>query len=104
MGRRVNRALVRADARARGRVPAGARPAAGDPDVDRVPPATPDKLPLIGRVAATPGCWIAAGHEGLGITTSLGTAELSPTSILGRTPPLDAAPFDPSSDPMSAHA
>ena len=35
-------------------------------------PATPDKLPLIGAWEPTPGLWIAAGHEGLGITTSLG--------------------------------
>jgi glycine/D-amino acid oxidase-like deaminating enzyme len=27
-------------------------------------PATPDKLPLIGRWSDMPGLWIAAGHEG----------------------------------------
>ena len=62
-------------------------------------PATPDKLPLIGRWPATPGLWIAAGHEGLGITTSLGTAALLADLILGRTPAIDAAPFDPSRIP-----
>ncbi|HET9794151.1 MAG TPA: FAD-dependent oxidoreductase, partial [Thermoanaerobaculia bacterium] len=30
-------------------------------------PATPDKLPLIGRWNGVEGLWIAAGHEGLGI-------------------------------------
>jgi glycine/D-amino acid oxidase-like deaminating enzyme len=38
--------------------------------------ATPDKLPLIGPVAGDPTLWLATGHEGLGITTALATAEL----------------------------
>jgi len=58
-------------------------------------PATPDKLPLIGRWDPVDGLWIAAGHEGLGITTSLGSAKLLADLILGRTPLLDAAPFAP---------
>jgi glycine/D-amino acid oxidase-like deaminating enzyme len=58
-------------------------------------PATPDKLPLIGRWDGTPGLWIAAGHEGLGITTSLGTAGLLADLIAGRTPAIDPAPFAP---------
>ena len=58
-------------------------------------PATPDKLPLIGAWEPMPGLWIAAGHEGLGITTSLGTARLLADLIAGRTPPIDAAPFSP---------
>lgn len=58
-------------------------------------PATPDKLPLIGRWEGTPGLWIAAGHEGLGITTSLGTAGLLADLIAGRTPAIDPAPFAP---------
>src|SRR4030095_13140413 len=33
-------------------------------------PATPDNLPLIGRWEAAPGLFVAAGHEGLGITTA----------------------------------
>ena len=59
-------------------------------------PATPDKLPLIGAWEDTPGLWIAAGHEGLGITTSLGTAQLLADLIAGRDPAIDAAPFAPS--------
>ncbi len=35
-------------------------------------PATPDKLPLVGMWE--PGLWVAAGHEGLGVTTAPGTA------------------------------
>jgi D-hydroxyproline dehydrogenase subunit beta len=58
-------------------------------------PATPDKLPLIGAWPATPGLWIAAGHEGLGITTSLGTAQLIADLVAGREPPIDATPFAP---------
>jgi glycine/D-amino acid oxidase-like deaminating enzyme len=58
-------------------------------------PATPDKLPLIGAWPATAGLWIAAGHEGLGITTSLGSARLLADLIAGRTPPIDATAFAP---------
>jgi glycine/D-amino acid oxidase-like deaminating enzyme len=58
-------------------------------------PATPDKLPLIGAWPAARGVWIAAGHEGLGITTAPGTAAILAALITGRTPPLDAAPYDP---------
>ena len=57
-------------------------------------PATPDKLPFIGRRKAD-GSWVAAGHEGLGITMSLGTAGLLADLIAGRTPAVDPAPFDP---------
>lgn len=38
--------------------------------------ATPDKLPLIGPDPKDPSLLLATGHEGLGITTSLATAEL----------------------------
>ncbi|HYK09594.1 MAG TPA: FAD-dependent oxidoreductase [Gemmatimonadales bacterium] len=58
-------------------------------------PATPDKLPLIGRWEKTPGLWIAAGHEGLGITASVGTAGLLADLIAGRNPGIDPAPFAP---------
>jgi D-hydroxyproline dehydrogenase subunit beta len=58
-------------------------------------PATPDKLPLIGPWASTPGLWIAAGHEGLGITSATGTAKLLSDLIAGRTPPIDATPYSP---------
>ena len=36
--------------------------------------ATPDKLPLIGPWPEDESLFLATGHEGLGITTSLGTA------------------------------
>lgn len=59
-------------------------------------PATPDKLPVIGRWEPTPGLWIAAGHEGLGITTSLATAQLIADLVVGHQPAIDASPYSPS--------
>ena len=59
-------------------------------------PATPDGLPLIGRWEREPGVWIAAGHEGLGITTAPGTAALIAADILGQPAPFDRAPYRPS--------
>jgi glycine/D-amino acid oxidase-like deaminating enzyme len=58
-------------------------------------PATPDNLPLIGRFDPAPGLVIAAGHEGLGITTALATAELVADAILGRESAIDPAPYSP---------
>ena len=59
-------------------------------------PATPDNLPLVGRWDPVPGLWIAAGHEGLGVTTSLGTARLLVDALLGRSSDIDRAPYGPS--------
>jgi glycine/D-amino acid oxidase-like deaminating enzyme len=56
-------------------------------------PATPDKLPLVGMWEK--GLWVAAGHEGLGVTTAPGTARLLADLVLGRAPSIDPAPFDP---------
>lgn len=39
------------------------------------------------------GVWIAAGHEGLGVTTALGTGCLLADLIAGRTPRIDPAPY-----------
>jgi D-hydroxyproline dehydrogenase subunit beta len=68
-------------------------------------PATPDKLPLIGPWSPVPGLWIAAGHEGLGITTASGTAQLLADLVAGRAPAIDAAPFTPqrAADAAVAH-
>jgi D-hydroxyproline dehydrogenase subunit beta len=57
--------------------------------------ATPDSLPIIGPWPEEPRCILAAGHEGLGITTSLGTAELVVAELLQREPPIAAAPYSP---------
>ena len=59
-------------------------------------PATPDNLPYIGKLPNHDNVYIAAGHEGLGITTSLGTAELIADAILGRTPAISPEPYSPS--------
>lgn len=58
-------------------------------------PTTPDKRPLIGRWPGTEGLWIAAGHEGLGVTMALGTGRLIGDLLLGRSAALDPSPFDP---------
>ncbi|MBK8810033.1 MAG: FAD-binding oxidoreductase [Acidobacteria bacterium] len=58
-------------------------------------PATEDNLPLIGRHPRIDGVYLATGHEGLGITTSLGTAELITDEILGRESAIDRAPYSP---------
>jgi D-hydroxyproline dehydrogenase subunit beta len=59
-------------------------------------PATPDSLPLIGRWESVPGLLIAAGHEGLGITTATATGEIIAALATGRAPVIDAAPYAPS--------
>jgi len=58
-------------------------------------PATPDNLPVIGACPGMTNVYLATGHEGLGITTSLGTAALMRDIILGRPPAIDPAPFQP---------
>ncbi|MFM0740861.1 FAD-binding oxidoreductase [Paraburkholderia xenovorans] len=46
--------------------------------------ASPDGLPLIGPAGDDArGVWLAVGHEGLGVTTSLATAKLLATQITG---------------------
>lgn len=58
--------------------------------------ATPDKLPLIGPSMEDDSIWFATGHEGLGITTSLGTAALLAAALTGQAPPIAAEPYLPS--------
>lgn len=58
-------------------------------------PTTPDKLPLIGPSPGNERIWLATGHEGLGITTSLGTGRLLADLILGRNPEIPAEPYLP---------
>lgn len=55
--------------------------------------ATPDHLPLIGPLPDRPDLLLAVGHEGLGITTALGTAELLLHHLTGRATPLAAHDF-----------
>jgi D-hydroxyproline dehydrogenase subunit beta len=58
-------------------------------------PATPDNLPLIGRSVEQENLYLATGHEGLGITTSLGTAKLLVDQLLGRPPAIPVEPYLP---------
>ena len=58
--------------------------------------ATPDKLPLIGPHREAERLYLATGHEGLGITTSLGTAKLLVDQIMNRRPAIPITPYLPS--------
>jgi glycine/D-amino acid oxidase-like deaminating enzyme len=57
--------------------------------------ATPDKLPLIGPHSDHERLYLATGHEGLGITTSLGTAKLLVSQIVKREAAIPVAPYLP---------
>jgi glycine/D-amino acid oxidase-like deaminating enzyme len=57
--------------------------------------ATPDKLPLIGLHAEQERLYLATGHEGLGITTSLGTAKLLVDQIMNRESAIPVTPYLP---------
>jgi len=65
--------------------------------------ATPDKLPLIGPTLADPRLYLATGHEGLGITTSLATGRLVADLITGRAPAIPAEPYLPGRKVEDAH-
>jgi glycine/D-amino acid oxidase-like deaminating enzyme len=58
-------------------------------------PSTPDNLPYIGKCLGFENVFVAAGHEGFGITTSLGTAEILTDEILGRDSKIDRKPYSP---------
>lgn len=57
--------------------------------------ATPDKLPLIGPCPGYERVYLATGHEGLGITTSMGTARLLVDQLLDRPAQIPIAPYLP---------
>ena len=57
--------------------------------------ATPDKLPLIGPVPGDDRFYLATGHEGLGITTSLATGRLVADRIVGRRSAIPPEPYLP---------
>ena len=66
--------------------------------------ATEDGLPLIGPFGDTGNVLLVTGHEGLGITTALGTGELIAAHLLGREPAIPAAPYLPARIGARAHA
>lgn len=57
--------------------------------------ATLDKLPLIGACPGHKNVYLATGHEGLGISTSLATARLLADMILGRNSEIARDPYLP---------
>jgi glycine/D-amino acid oxidase-like deaminating enzyme len=57
--------------------------------------ATPDGLPYIGPHPLKKNLWLATGHEGLGITTSLATAEILKDQICQQASKIDIQPFLP---------
>jgi glycine/D-amino acid oxidase-like deaminating enzyme len=56
---------------------------------------TPDSLPLIGAMPEDPTLLIAAGHEGLGISTSLATGRLIADIATGAQSSIDPTPYAP---------
>ena len=66
--------------------------------------ATPDKLPLIGPWAEDSTVFLATGHEGLGITTSLATARLLADQLVGATSAISREPYLPSRTGSMEHA
>lgn len=65
--------------------------------------ATPDKLPIIGP-SSSPGLYLATGHEGLGITTSLATAKLLVDQVMKRRSAIPIEPYLPTRVQEGAHA
>lgn len=64
--------------------------------------ATPDGLPYIGPHPSRKNVWMATGHEGLGITTSLATAEILKDQICQQTSKIAVEAYWPSRS-MSQH-
>lgn len=58
-------------------------------------PSSADGHPFIGAWPMLRNTWVAAGHEGLGITTAPATAALLMDLLLGRTAQLDPSAYDP---------
>jgi glycine/D-amino acid oxidase-like deaminating enzyme len=66
--------------------------------------ATPDKLPLIGPWPPDPTLYLATGHEGLGITTSLASARLLVDQMVGSNSAIPIEPYLPSRTANMEHA
>ena len=64
-----------------------------------------DGLPLLGEHPQRHGLWLAVGHEGLGVTTAPGSADLLIAQLFGETAPLAPEPYLPQRFPgVRAHA
>lgn len=57
--------------------------------------ATPDSLPLLGEHPQQPGLWLAVGHEGLGVTTAPGSAQLLAAHLFKEPAAIDPSPYLP---------
>jgi glycine/D-amino acid oxidase-like deaminating enzyme len=57
--------------------------------------ATPDSLPLLGEHPQQPGLWLAVGHEGLGVTTAPGSAQLLAAHLFKEPAAIDPNPYLP---------
>ncbi len=66
--------------------------------------ATSDKLPLIGPWPGDSTLYLAAGHEGLGIATSLASARLLVAQLVGGSPAIAFEPYLPSRTANLEHA
>ena len=66
--------------------------------------ATPDKLPLIGPWGEDSTVYLATGHEGLGITTSLATGRLLTDHLVGRKSTIAREPYLPTRATIMEHA
>ena len=58
-------------------------------------PATPDGLPLLGRLPGAPEVIASVGHGMLGSTTSIGSAKLVAAVVAGNQPAIDIAALSP---------
>jgi glycine/D-amino acid oxidase-like deaminating enzyme len=58
-------------------------------------PCSVDGRPYLGPIPGRRDLWVAAGHEGLGITTALASAHLLIDQLLHRSPAIDPRPFWP---------
>jgi len=58
-------------------------------------PFVPDKRPLMGRSTLRPNLFVAAGHEGDGITLAPITARIVASLALGKAPPARLDGLDP---------
>jgi glycine/D-amino acid oxidase-like deaminating enzyme len=58
-------------------------------------PTTDDGRPYLGAMPGRRGVWVAAGHEGLGVTTALGSAQLLMDLLQEQEPAIDARPYSP---------
>jgi glycine/D-amino acid oxidase-like deaminating enzyme len=65
--------------------------------------ATPDRLPVIGPCPGFKNVYLAGGHEGLGISTSLATARLLADEVMRRSSRISRAPYQPARS-FSLHA